>query len=113
MEKERWAGGKKKGGRERELGRAGRKKQRERWVGLEKEKGRERDEVFLKKILFKVIFQTFKIELFSNFKFKLFSKHFNPFQNFQIILKTFKTSHKQIKPCIRIMMHKHLLLLNY
>jgi hypothetical protein len=36
------------------------------------------------------------------------------FQNFQNILKTFKTSHKQtIKPCIQLMMHKHLLLLNY
>jgi hypothetical protein len=34
------------------------------------------------------------------------------FQNFQNHLKTFKTSHKQtIKPCIQIMMHKHLLLL--
>jgi hypothetical protein len=32
---------------------------------------------------------------FSNFKFKLFSKHFNPIQNFQNILKTFKTSRKQ------------------
>jgi hypothetical protein len=33
---------------------------------------------------------------------------------FQNIVKTFKTIHKQtIKPCIQIMMHKHLLLLNY
>jgi hypothetical protein len=57
---------------------------------------------------------------FSNFKLKhLFNfstlKLFKPyFSSFQIILKTFKTSHKQlIKPCIQNMMHKHLLLLNY
>jgi hypothetical protein len=63
-------------------------------------------------------FQTFEIQTpFQNFsRFKLFPefKHFKPFQSFQNILKTFKTSHKQtIKPCIQIMMHKHLLLLNY
>jgi hypothetical protein len=41
-------------------------------------------------------------------------KHFKPFQNVQNNFKTFKTSHKQtIKPCIQIMMHKHLLLLTY
>jgi hypothetical protein len=52
--------------------------------------------------LFKLIFQTFEIELF----FKLFLT----FQTF----KHFKASHQQTKtPCIQIMMHKHLLLLNY
>jgi hypothetical protein len=55
------------------------------------------------KLLFKLTFQTFEIELFS--------KHSKIFKTF---LKAFKTSHKQIiKPCIQIMMHKHLLLLNY
>jgi hypothetical protein len=53
--------------------------------------------------LFKLTFQTFEIELFS--------KHSKIFRTF---LKAFKTSHKQIiKPCIQIMMHKHLLLLDY
>jgi hypothetical protein len=53
--------------------------------------------------LFKLTFQTFEIELFP--------KHSKIFKTF---LKAFKTSHKQIiKPCIQIMMHKHLLLLDY
>jgi hypothetical protein len=59
----------------------------------------------------------FFFNLFKTFSnFKLFSKfkHFKPFASFQIILKSFKTSHKQIiKACIQNMMHKHLLLLNY
>jgi hypothetical protein len=71
-----------------------------------REKGRERGwEGFLLVFLnlFKLTFQTFEIELFS--------KHSKIFRTF---LKAFKTSHKQIiKPCIQIMMHKHLLLLNY
>jgi hypothetical protein len=59
---------------------------------------------------FSFFFKIFSKLLF-NFKFKLCSKHF---KIFTIILKAFKTSHKQIiKPCIQIMMHKHLLLLNY
>jgi hypothetical protein len=66
---------------------------------------------------FKPFFKLLKFKLLQNFsRFKLFSKfkHFKPFQSFQNILKTFKTSHKQtIKSCIQIMMHKHLLLLNY
>jgi hypothetical protein len=40
--------------------------------------------------LFKLTFQTFEIELFS--------KHSKIFKTF---LKSFKTSHKQIKPCIQ------------
>jgi hypothetical protein len=75
--------------------------------GLEKkEKGRERG--FGSFSFFKP-FQTFKFKLFPKFK------HFKPFfEIFQNNLQTFKTSHKQtIKPCIQIMMHKHLLLLNY
>jgi hypothetical protein len=59
----------------------------------------------------------FFLNLFKSFSnFKLFSKfkHFKPFASFQITLKSFKTSHKQIiKPCIQNMIHKHLLLLNY
>jgi hypothetical protein len=78
------------------------------WPRLEKKEGRERREggvweIFFFKTLFKLTFQSFEIELFS--------KHSNIFKTF---LKAFKTSHKQIiKPCIQIMMHKHLLLLNY
>jgi hypothetical protein len=67
----------------------GRKRREERWVGLEKERGRERDEVlfFLKKFFSNSFFKLLKLNSFSNFKFKLFSKHFNHFQNFQNILK--------------------------
>jgi hypothetical protein len=91
-------------GRQREKKRGGKGK----WAGEEKRErvaglGREREER----------------EGFGKFSFFFFSNLFktlnlNSFQNFQNILKTYKTSHKQaIKPCIQIMMHKHLLLLNY
>jgi hypothetical protein len=57
------------------------------------------------------------LQLFKLLKFKLLFKLFKIqtiFQNFQINLKTFKALHQQTKtPCIQIMMHKHLLLLNY
>jgi hypothetical protein len=95
-------GKKRKGGKRGGLagGWAVRGKRKERvvglgWAGREK---RGREEVF-----FQTLFQTFEIGLFS--------KHSKIFKTF---LKAFKTSHKQIiKPCIQIMMHKHLLLLNY
>jgi hypothetical protein len=49
---------------------------------------------------FKLLFKLFKIQTI--------------FQNFQINLKTFKSSHQQTKTSfIQIMMHKHLLLQNY
>jgi hypothetical protein len=60
-------------------------------------------------------FGKFFLKTFSNSHFKLLK--LNSFQNtprFSTFLKAFKTSHKKIiKPCIQIMMHKHLLLLNY
>jgi hypothetical protein len=107
--KRRWAarGKRKEGGRE--VGRASC------WAagvagpraGKERREGEKREEGFGK---FSSFFQTF-----SNSHFKLLK--LNSFQNtkiFKTFLKAFKTSHKQIiKPCIQIMMHKHLLLLNY
>jgi hypothetical protein len=55
----------------------------------------------------------FFFNLFKSFSnFKLFSKfkHFKPFASFQIISKSFKTSHPHSKtPCKQNMMHKHLL----
>jgi hypothetical protein len=92
------------GGGERERGRGGGT-----GTGWAERRG-ERGLGVLESFLF---FKLLELSSFSNFKFKLFLKHFNPFQIFQNILKTFKTSHKQIKPCIPIMMHKLLLLLIY
>jgi hypothetical protein len=58
---------------------------------------------------FLTTFQTFEIKLL----FKLF-KIQTIFQNSRINLKASKASHQQTKTsCIQIMMHKHLLLLNY
>jgi hypothetical protein len=105
--KRRWAarGKRKEGGRE--VGRAscwaagvaGPRAGKERKEG-EREEGFEQ---FCFSNLYKFTFQTFEIELFS--------KNSKIFKTF---LKAFKTSHKPIiKPCIQIMMHKHLLLLNY
>jgi hypothetical protein len=85
----------------REVGPRGEKERRGwlGWAGLEKRREGE------KRYFFKHFFQ-----LFQTFEIGLFSKHS---KIFKIILKAFKTSHKQIiKPCIQIMMHKHLLLLN-
>jgi hypothetical protein len=84
-----------------------------RWA--KREEGRERDEVLFSFLffqnLFKTLFQLFKLLNLSSFQNLNTS---SLFQNFQNNLNTFKTSHKQtIKPCIQIMMHKHLLLLNY
>jgi hypothetical protein len=81
----KWAGGG-VGGLKEKVGRRERKK---------KERGRRvaglgREERVWEVFFFFKPFQTH----FSNFKFKLFSKHFNPVQNFQNILKTFKNSHK-------------------
>jgi hypothetical protein len=85
-----------------------RKREGEAVLGWAERRGRERVWEVLENFLF--FFKIFSKLLF-NFKFKLCSKHF---KIFTIILKAFKTSHKQIiKPCIQIMMHKHLLLLNY
>jgi hypothetical protein len=54
----------------------------------------------------------FLFQFFSNlFNFSNF-QDLNSFPKFSNHFKTFKTSHKQTKPCIQIMMHKHLLLLN-
>jgi hypothetical protein len=53
---------------------------------------------------FSFLFKPFQTQ---NFEIELFS-------NFSIFLKHFKASHQQTKtPCIQIMIHKHLLLLNY
>jgi hypothetical protein len=68
--------------------------------GLEKKEGRERREGFGERGLVSNLFN------FSNFQ------DLNSFPKFSNHFKTFKTSHKQTKPCIQIMMHKHLLLLN-
>jgi hypothetical protein len=101
-----WSGPPGRAGLEEKVGRQkkdwaerGREKEREGGglLGLAERKGRERVWEVLESF-----FQTFsnsffkllKLNSFSNFKFKLFSKHFNPFQNFQNIFKTFKTSHK-------------------
>jgi hypothetical protein len=104
LEEGRWAARerKEKGGKEvgwREVGPCGEKERRGwlGWAGLEERREGE------KRYFFQTLFQTFEIGLFS--------KHSKIFKTF---LKAFKTSHKQIiKPCIQIMMHKHLLLLNY
>jgi hypothetical protein len=95
----RWAG------REGKLGRLGRNGEGER---------KERVGGFVLSLffqnLFKTPFQLFKLLNLNSFQILNTSSRFQSFQN---ILKTFKTSHKQTKPCIQIMMHKHLLLLNY
>jgi hypothetical protein len=59
-----------------------------------------------------VFFQTPFSFLFKPFQTQNFEIEF--FSNFSRFLKHFKASHQQTKtPCIQIMMHKHLLLLNY
>jgi hypothetical protein len=83
-------------------------------LGWAKRRGRERVwEVFFSffNFCFKP-FQTLNSNIFLTFQtLKLFKPYYS---SFQIIFKSFKTSHKQIiKPCIQNMMHKHLLLLNY
>jgi hypothetical protein len=98
--------------REREEGKMGRRRgwNLGRWAGRA-ERGK-RGEGLGSFSFFVFFFNLFKS--FSNFKLFSRFKHFKPFASFQIILKSFKTSHKQIiKPCIQNMMHKHLLLLNY
>jgi hypothetical protein len=78
-------------------------KERRGWLGWAGREMRGREDVF---VFFQTLFQ-----LFQTFEIGLFSKHSKIFKTF---LKAFKTSHIQIiKPCIQIMMHKHLLLLNY
>jgi hypothetical protein len=90
-------------GPEEELDRGERKG---RWAKREKRKRGERGLGFL--FLFLNLFKLLNLNSFQNLNTS------SLFQNFQNNLKTFKTSHKQtIKPCIQIMMHKHLLLLNY
>jgi hypothetical protein len=102
-EKGKWASGG-VGGLEEKMGRVGKKKGGRKGggpriaagplgllgCGLEKKEGRERRERGVWEVfcffsnLFKLIFQTFELNSFSNFKFKL-------------ILKLFKTTHYQTK----------------
>jgi hypothetical protein len=104
---ERWAGGKKERRKGKRVG--PRRGEKERGgLGWKKEKGREREEGFKSFLFFFQTFSNFKLLNLNSFQNLNTSSLFQSFQN---ILKTFKTSHKQPKPCIRIMMHKHLLLL--
>jgi hypothetical protein len=96
------------------LGHTGKKKGQGGWAGPEERREEEKRDLFF----FQTLFQLFK-PLNLNFSklFQLLNSFQNLntsslFQNFQNNLKTFETSHKQtIKPCIQIMMHKHLLIL--
>jgi hypothetical protein len=105
----RWAG-REGGTAEKDWAEQGREKEREGGglLGWAERRGRERVwEVLESFLFFETFFKLLNLNSFQNLNTS------SLFQSFQNILKTFKTSHKQtIKPCIQIMMHKHLLLLN-